>query len=80
MLLSHEASEKFDDRALQQECESAVAGVLKAQLEAGIDIVSDGEQPRVGFSMYVPSRMHGFGGGRGRRRATSMIFPSMRSG
>jgi 5-methyltetrahydropteroyltriglutamate--homocysteine methyltransferase len=62
MLLSHEASEKFDDRALRQECESAVAGVLKAQLEAGIDIVSDGEQPRVGFSMYVPSRMHGFGG------------------
>ena len=27
-----------------------------------MDIVSDGEQPRVGFSMYVPQRMEGFGG------------------
>ena len=26
------------------------------------DIVSDGEQPRVGFSMYIPLRMEGFGG------------------
>ena len=32
------------------------------QIKAGIDIVSDGEQPRVGFSMYLPLRMEGFGG------------------
>ena len=31
-------------------------------MQAGIDIVSDGEQPRVGFSMYIPLRMEGFGG------------------
>ena len=36
--------------------------MLDAQLKAGIDIVSDGEQPRVGFSMYLPLRMEGFGG------------------
>ena len=61
-LLSQEAGEKIDERMLQREFACAVASVLKAQLEAGVDIVSDGEQPRVGFSMYVPSRMHGFGG------------------
>src|SRR5262249_44498842 len=33
-----------------------------AQIKAGMDIVSDGEQPRVGFSMYLPLRMEGFGG------------------
>ena len=40
----------------------AVAAVLDAQIKAGLDIVSDGEQPRVGFSMYLPLRMEGFGG------------------
>ena len=62
ILLSQETGEKVDDQTLHRECASAVASALKAQLEAGVDIVSDGEQPRVGFSMYVPSRMHGFGG------------------
>ena len=62
MLLRQEAGEHLDEAALQRECKSAVASVLDAQLAAGMDIVSDGEQPRVGFSMYVPMRMEGFGG------------------
>ena len=44
------------------------------KLDAGIDIVSDGEQ-YVGFSMYVPQRMTGFGSGSvGRRRSTTTSF------
>jgi 5-methyltetrahydropteroyltriglutamate--homocysteine methyltransferase len=62
MLLKQEAGERIDEAALHRECADAVAGVLKAQIAAGVDIVSDGEQPRVGFSMYVPLRMEGFGG------------------
>ena len=62
MLLRQEAGERIDEQALHRECGSAVAAVLGAQLKAGIDIVSDGEQPRVGFSMYLPLRMEGFGG------------------
>ena len=53
---------RIDEAQLHRECAAAVAAVLDAQLKAGIDIVSDGEQPRVGFSMYVPLRMEGFGG------------------
>ena len=62
LLLRQEAGEAIDESLLQRESAAAVADVLARQLEAGIDIVSDGEQPRVGFSMYVPQRMTGFGG------------------
>jgi 5-methyltetrahydropteroyltriglutamate--homocysteine methyltransferase len=62
LLLRQEAGEAIDRQALHRESASAVAEVLRAQLDAGMDIVSDGEQPRVGFSMYVPMRMQGFGG------------------
>jgi 5-methyltetrahydropteroyltriglutamate--homocysteine methyltransferase len=62
LLLRQEAGEAIDEALLQRESAGAVADVLARQLEAGIDIVSDGEQPRVGFSMYVPQRMTGFGG------------------
>ena len=62
LLLRQEAGEHIDETAFQRECAAAVAAVLDAQIKAGLDIVSDGEQPRVGFSMYLPLRMEGFGG------------------
>jgi 5-methyltetrahydropteroyltriglutamate--homocysteine methyltransferase len=62
LLLRQEAGEAIDAAQLARDCASAVAAVLDAQIAAGLDIVSDGEQPRVGFSMYVPLRMQGFSG------------------
>ena len=62
LLLRQEAGERVDPAQLHRMCASAVTNVLDAQIKAGLDIVSDGEQPRVGFSMYVPLRMEGFGG------------------
>jgi 5-methyltetrahydropteroyltriglutamate--homocysteine methyltransferase len=62
LLLRQEAGEKIDEAALHRECTAAVDAVLAEQARAGIDVVSDGEQPRVGFSMYLPLRMEGFGG------------------
>ena len=62
MLLRQEAGERIDEAQFQREAAAAVAAVLDAQIKAGLDIVSDGEQPRVGFSLYLPQRMEGFGG------------------
>ena len=62
LLLRQEAGETIDTASLHRQSAAAVAAVLDAQLKAGIDVVSDGEQPRVGFSMYVPLRMEGFAG------------------
>jgi 5-methyltetrahydropteroyltriglutamate--homocysteine methyltransferase len=62
LLIAQEQGERFDAGELERETEAAVRHVVKMQLEAGIDIGNDGEQPRVGFQTYVPQRMKGFGG------------------
>lgn len=40
----------------------AVAEVVRKQVEAGVDIISDGEQGKVGYSTYVRYRLTGFEG------------------
>src|SRR5262245_36162540 len=40
----------------------AVVDIVRQQVEAGVDIVSDGEQGKVGYSTYVKHRLTGFGG------------------
>ncbi len=40
----------------------AVTEVVRQQVEAGVDIVNDGEQGKVGYSTYVRHRLTGFGG------------------
>jgi 5-methyltetrahydropteroyltriglutamate--homocysteine methyltransferase len=62
LLVRQDRGEVIDEAALDREVEAAVQHVVRKQLEVGIDIGSDGEQPRVGFSTYVARRMQGFGG------------------
>src|SRR5262245_13118234 len=40
----------------------AVSDIVCEQLEAGLDIVNDGEQGKVGYSTYVRHRLTGFDG------------------
>ena len=42
--------------------EQAVKAAVEQQVAAGIDVVSDGEMGRVGFSAYITERMTGFDG------------------
>jgi 5-methyltetrahydropteroyltriglutamate--homocysteine methyltransferase len=62
LLIRQERGEAIDLEALGQQVETAVHRVIRQQHEAGIDVANNGEQPRVGFSTYVVSRMSGFGG------------------
>ena len=62
MLIDEEASKPVDNGALQSNIGLRVSHVLEKQTEAGIDIINDGEQGRVGFQTYVTQRMSGFGG------------------
>ncbi len=41
---------------------AAVAETVGRQVEAGVDIVNDGEVSKVGYSTYVTERLSGFGG------------------
>ena len=63
LLLRQERGEVVDEAELTQQVETTVETVVRKQLEVGIDIGNDGEQPRVAFHTYVARRMRGFGGG-----------------
>lgn len=62
LLVDQEQGKAIDDAALERQSETAVQHVVDEQLKAGVDIINDGEQPRIGFQTYVPQRMSGFGG------------------
>ena len=62
LLIEQEQGRVIDEAELERQAESAVQHVVSKQLEAGVDVGNDGEQPRIGFQTYVPQRMRGFGG------------------
>ncbi len=62
LLIRDEAGESIDKAELARRSEAAVRHVVARQSAAGVDVVGDGEQPRVGFQTYVVQRMKGFGG------------------
>lgn len=62
LLIRKERGEAIEEGTLRAEMAKAVRAVVANQIAAGIDIINDGEQPRVGFQTYVPMRMTGFGG------------------
>jgi 5-methyltetrahydropteroyltriglutamate--homocysteine methyltransferase len=53
-------AESYDENAFTLRVRSAVAGVVRRQVESGIDIVTDGEQGKPGFFAYVRERLTGF--------------------
>ena len=61
MLLARENGEG-DQPALEAEVKSAVAEIVRTQIDAGVDIVNDGEMGKIGYSTYVKDRLTGFGG------------------
>jgi 5-methyltetrahydropteroyltriglutamate--homocysteine methyltransferase len=57
-----DAGTEPDPRAFEARVRQAVAEVVRMQVKAGVDIVNDGEQGKVGYSTYVRHRLTGFGG------------------
>ncbi len=52
--------EPYDPDAYTRRVRSAVAEAVRQQVESGIDILTDGEQGKPGFFMYVSERLNGF--------------------
>jgi 5-methyltetrahydropteroyltriglutamate--homocysteine methyltransferase len=76
LLVRQDRGEAVDEEELGRQIEAAVQAVVVRQLEVGVDIGNDGEQPRAGFSTYVARRMRGFGGESRRLAARDLIdFP-----
>jgi 5-methyltetrahydropteroyltriglutamate--homocysteine methyltransferase len=62
LLIREERGEAVDRAVLDHEIDDAVAQIVAKQIEARVDVINDGEQPRVGFQTYIAMRMDGFGG------------------
>jgi 5-methyltetrahydropteroyltriglutamate--homocysteine methyltransferase len=76
ILIERENGDPVDATEFRREAESAIRWVVQKQLESGIDVGNDGEEPRIGFQTYVPQRMSGFGGASERKMLTDMVrFP-----
>jgi 5-methyltetrahydropteroyltriglutamate--homocysteine methyltransferase len=50
------------DAAFADSVAGAVRAVVRRQADAGVDVVSDGEMGKPGFTTYVEERLSGFGG------------------
>lgn len=62
MLEAVDAGTPPDPTAFAARVRSATRDIVKEQAEAGVDVVNDGEQGKVGYSTYVRQRLTGFGG------------------
>ncbi|MGH2889611.1 MAG: epoxyalkane--coenzyme M transferase, partial [Solirubrobacteraceae bacterium] len=59
MIWARMDGQEVDEDALRSRVDSAVAEVVARQREAGIDVISDGEMSKTGFSTYVNDRFSG---------------------
>ena len=62
MLRARETGQAYDAPAMDKRVREAVAETVRAQAEAGVDVVSDGEMGKPGFFQYVRNRLNGLEG------------------
>ncbi|HEX6692458.1 MAG TPA: cobalamin-independent methionine synthase II family protein [Burkholderiales bacterium] len=67
------SSKPYDKAAYDKRVRTAVEECVRRQVQAGIDIVTDGEQSKPGFFLYVNERLEGFAPRPGMRRK---FFPT----
>src|SRR4029077_4488137 len=57
---------------------SAVAEVVRRQVEVGIDLVSDGEMSKISYATYIARRLSGFDGDTPREPGQDLVeFPGL---
>jgi 5-methyltetrahydropteroyltriglutamate--homocysteine methyltransferase len=62
VLVAAQHGDSVDRDALRARARTAVAECVKQQAQAGIDVVSDGEQGKPGFYVYLKDRLSGMEG------------------
>ena len=62
MMFAKEEDVPIDRQALEARVRSAVAQIVRDQLDAHVDIINDGEMSKPSYVTYVKDRLNGFGG------------------
>ena len=79
LLLARDAGKPYDAAAFDRLVQAAVDDAVAKQVAAGVDIVSDGELGKVGYSTYMIERLSGFGGHTDRKPAADLApLPELR--
>ena len=76
-IFARERGEDYDPAAFDAAMTAAVDETVRRQVEAGIDIVSDGETSKISYATYVKDRYTGFDGDSPRNAPADLkMFPS----
>jgi 5-methyltetrahydropteroyltriglutamate--homocysteine methyltransferase len=76
-LFARERGEPYDPAAFDAAMAAHVAEIVRRQVEAGIDIVSDGETSKISYATYVKDRYSGFAGDSPRNAPADLkLFPT----
>src|SRR5262249_54963057 len=60
MVTAKSSGQPYDEAALARRLRSAVAEVVRQQLESGLDSINDGELSKTNFTNYARERLSGF--------------------
>ncbi len=60
LLIAQEDGQSVDERRLDELGAAGVRHCVEKQIESAVDVINDGEQPRVGFQTDVGQRLSGF--------------------
>ncbi len=72
LLLARDVGDPYDSAEFDAAVSNAVNRSVAYQRECGVDIVSDGEMGKVGYSTYMVERLSGFGGHVDRKPAADL--------
>ena len=76
-IFARERGEDYDQVAFDAAMTEAVSATVKKQVDAGVDIVSDGETSKISYATYVKDRYTGFDGDSPRNAPADLKqFPS----
>ncbi|MPS25322.1 MAG: epoxyalkane--coenzyme M transferase [Alcaligenaceae bacterium] len=79
LLLARDHGEDVDPDQFERTVQAAIDGAVQKQVQAGVDIMSDGELGKVGYATYITERLEGFGGHIDRQPAKDLAdFPDLR--
>ena len=80
LLMAKEQGQPFDPAQFERTMARAVDDVVRQQVTAGLDVVSDGETSKISYATYIKDRLSGFAGDHPRQIALDLqAFPEFRA-
>ncbi len=76
VLFARDRGERLDASAADATIAEAVKDVVRRQVQAGVDVVSDGEMSKISYATYIKARLTGFAGDTPREPGQDLVeFP-----